>query len=84
MSNTLIISLTATIAMIAVLFFLPAVIELKKPKDAGPRIINDNPTKIMLSMLKIPIIDIEEGQKLIYQSTIKNAAFLYNIQSIEF
>jgi len=82
--SPLVTSLAVAIAMIITLFFLPAIIELKRPKDAGPRIINDNPTKIMLSMLKIPIIDIEEGQKLIYQSTIKNAAFLYNIQSIEF
>ena len=77
-------SLAAAIATITILFFLPAIIELKRPKDAGPRIIRDNPAKMTLGMLKIPIIDIEEGQKLTYQLTIKNAAFLYNIPNIEF
>jgi hypothetical protein len=82
--NILVASLATAIAMIIILFFLPAIIELKKPKDAGPRIIIDNPAKITLGMLKIAIIDIEEGQKLTYQSTMKNAAFLYIIPNIEF
>jgi hypothetical protein len=82
--NTLTASLATAIAMIIILFFLPAIIELKRPKDAGPRIINDNPAKMTLGMLKIPIIDIEEGQRLTYQSAIKNAAFLYTIPNIEF
>jgi hypothetical protein len=82
--NPLVTSLATAIAMIIILFFLPAIIELKKPKDAGPRIINDNPAKITLSVLKIPIINIEETQKLPYQPTIRNAAFLYAIPNIEF
>jgi hypothetical protein len=77
-------SLAAAVAVIIILFFLPAIIELKRPKDAGPRIISDNPAKITLGMLKLPIIDIEERQKLTYQSAIRNAAFLYNIPNIEF
>jgi len=79
--NTFVTSLAVAIAMIITLFFLPAIIELKRPKDAGPRIIKDNPAKITLGMLKIPIIDIEEGQRL--TSTIKNAVFLYTIPNIE-
>ena len=82
--NTLITYLAALIAMIIILFFLPAIMELKRPKDAGPRIISDNPAKITLGMLRIPIIDIEESQNLTYQPMIKNAAFLYNIPNIEF
>ena len=82
--STLVTSLAVAIAMIIALFFLPAIIELKKPKDAGPRMINDNSAKITLGTLKIPIIDIEEGQNLTYQSTIENAAFLDNIPNIEF
>ena len=82
--NTLFISSAIAIAMIVILFFLPAIIELKRPKDAGPRIIKDSPTKVTLSMLKIPIIDIEEGQKLIYQSTTKSDVFLYDFPDIEF
>ena len=81
--NTLVLSLAATVTMIIILFFLPAIIELKKPKDAGPRIIIDIPAKITLSMLKIPLMDIEERQNPTYQSIIKNAAFL-NLPNIEF
>jgi len=44
-SDLLIATLIATIAIIIVLFFLPAIIELKKPKDAGPRQINDDQTE---------------------------------------
>ena len=84
--NTLVTSLAIAIVMIISLFFLPAIIELRKPKDAGPRIISDNPAKITRGTLKNPtlIIDIEEEQNLTFQSTIKNASFLYNIPNIEF
>jgi len=82
--NTLFISSAIAITMIVILFFLPAIIELKRPKDAGPRLIKDNPAKVTLSMLKIPIIDIEEGQKLICQFTTKSDAFLHDFPDIEF
>ena len=81
--NSLIAALIATTSMIIVLFFLPALIELKKPKDAGPRLINDNIPKIRIGALKVPIIDIEEEQKFTYQSTIKIADFLYFLPDLE-
>ncbi|MGD0994359.1 MAG: hypothetical protein ABR909_02410 [Candidatus Bathyarchaeia archaeon] len=81
--NSLIATLIATIAMIIVLFFLPALIELKKPKDAGPRLIDDNIPKIRIGTLKVPITDIEEEQKFTYQSTTKTADFLYTIPNLE-
>ncbi len=82
-SNTLIISAGAAVAMVFVLFFMPAIIELKKPKDAGPRMIVDNPGKIKFGMLKIALVDIEEGEKLTYRPTLINATFLYAIQNLE-
>ena len=81
--DSLIASLIATIAIIIMLFFLPALTELKKPKDAGPRLINDNSPKIRISTLKIPITDIEEEQKFTYLSTIKIADSLYTLPSLE-
>ena len=54
---------------------MPALIELKKPKDAGPRLINDNIPKIRIGTLKSPITDVEEEQKFTYQSTIKLCIF---------
>ena len=81
--NSLIATLIATTAIIIVLFFLPALIELKKPKDAGPRLINDNIPKIRIGTLKVPITDIEEEQKFTYQSTIKTADSLYTLPNLE-
>ncbi len=81
--NTLIITLLATTIMTILLMFLPAIIELKKPKDAGPRLINENFTKIGLSTLKIPIINIEDDWKLDIQSTMKIASFLHVIPNLE-
>jgi hypothetical protein len=81
-SNTLFI-LTAIATITFLLMFLPAVIELKKPKDAGPRLINDNIAKIRISTLKIPITNIEEEQKFDSQSTINIASFLYLIPNLE-
>ncbi len=38
---TLIVILVVAIIIFVALLFLPAIIELKKPKDAGPRVIID-------------------------------------------
>jgi hypothetical protein len=81
-SNTL-FTLTAIATITFLLMFLPAIIELKKPKDAGPRLINDNIAKIRISTLKIPITNIEEEQKFDNQSTINIASFLYLIPNLE-
>ena len=81
-SNTL-FTLTAIATITFLLMFLPAVIELKKPKDAGPRLINDNIAKIRISTLKIPITNIEEEQKFDSQSTINIASFIYLIPNLE-
>jgi competence protein ComGC len=39
--ETLIVTLIVIIVIFVVLLFLPAIIELKKPKDAGPRVLID-------------------------------------------
>jgi len=80
---SLIATLIATTAIIIVLFFLPALIELKKPKDAGPRLIDDNIPKIRISTLKVPITAIAEEQKFTYQSTTKTADSLYTLPNSE-
>ena len=81
--NTLITTLIATATITILLMFLPAIIELKKPKDAGPRLITENFTKIGLNALKIPIINIEDDWKLDIQSTMKIASFLHVIPNLE-
>ena len=81
--NSLIATLIATTAIIIVLFFLPALIELKKPKDAGPRLIDNNIPKIRIGTLKVPVTDIEEEQKSAYQSTIQIEDSLYTFPNLE-
>ena len=81
--NSLIATLIATTAIVIVLFFLPGLIELKKPKDAGPRLINDNISKISFSSLTVPVTDIEEEQKFTYQSTIEIAGSLSALLDLE-
>jgi hypothetical protein len=43
--DLLIATLIGTTAIVIILFFLPALIELKKPKDAGPRLIDNDAKK---------------------------------------
>jgi hypothetical protein len=81
--NTLITTLIAITTVTTIIMFLPAIIELKKPKDAGPRIIKGNFAKIGISTLKIPIINIEDDWKLDIQSTMKIASFLNVIPNLE-
>lgn len=76
-------TLIAITTITFLLMFLPAIIELKKPKDAGPRLINDNIAKIRISTLKIPITNIEEEQKFDSKSTINIASFIYLIPNLE-
>jgi hypothetical protein len=76
--TTLIAATTAIVLM-----FLPAIIELKKPRDAGPRLITDYFAQMGLSALRIPLINIEDGGKLDSQLTVKIASFLYFIPNLE-
>ena len=77
--NTLITTLIATTTVTIILLFLPAVIELKKPKDAGPRLITDSIAKTCI----IPLANIEEERKFDSQLIIKIASFLYAIPNLE-
>jgi hypothetical protein len=61
---------------------LPAIIELKKPKDAGPRFIIDF-AQICLSDLKTSLLKIEEDLKLDSQLTSKIGVFLRFIPNLE-
>jgi len=81
--NILIATLIITTAIVIILFFLPALIELKKPKDAGPRLIDNNIPKIRIGTLKVPITDIEEEQKSTYKSTIQIEDSLYTLPNLE-
>ena len=60
----IIIILVGVAQTLILIMFLPALFELKKPKDAGPRAIVDSiPEVKMLAMHIIPIANIEKDQK---------------------
>jgi hypothetical protein len=80
--ETLIVTLVVTIVIFVALLFLPAIIELKKPKDAGPRLIIDF-GQICLSDLKTSLQNIEEDLKFDCQLTSKIGVFLRFIPNLE-
>jgi hypothetical protein len=46
------------------IMFLPAILELRKPKDGGPRLIMDSLSGVQMQILGIiPIASLEEEQK---------------------
>jgi hypothetical protein len=58
---TLLILVTPILILI---MLLPVLVELKKPKDAGPRMIMDNVSEVPISFMRvIPLANIEEEQK---------------------
>jgi hypothetical protein len=75
----LFINLIAPAAIIISLMFLPAIIELKKPRDAGPRLITPSSSQ-RLSGLRI-LTDAEE--KFISPLTLKTSFFPIGISNIE-
>jgi len=70
-------------AIVIVLMFLPALIELKRPQDAGPRLIANSFTPWRLSALKTFLLDIEEEFKFDSQLTSKIAIFLSFVPNLE-
>jgi uncharacterized membrane protein YcaP (DUF421 family) len=80
--ETLIVTLVVTIVIFVALFFLPAIIELKKPKDAGPRVIIDF-GQICLSDLKTSLQNVEEDLNFDSQLTSKIGVFLRFIPNLE-
>ncbi len=82
---TLAVYLAAASIMMFTLFFLPAIIELRTPKDAGPRPLFDNTlTTVTLGLLGLTLFDIEETQELAHQFPTKNAVCLLSISNMEF
>ena len=71
---------TAIVTSTVALLFLPAIIELKKPKDSGPRLLNDSLAKIRISALQTALTNIEEDDN---SQTITLASFLYQLPNLE-
>ncbi|MCW3995050.1 MAG: hypothetical protein NWE98_02730 [Candidatus Bathyarchaeota archaeon] len=62
---------------------MPAIIELKKPLDAGPRRIKDTFGQRLLSELMVPLSSMEEASKLDGQlvvSVLSSFDFIFNLE----
>ena len=52
------------IPILILIMLLPPLLELKKPKDGGPRMIMDNISEVQIQIMRmIPIASIEDEQK---------------------
>jgi|WetSurMetagenome_2_1015567.scaffolds.fasta_scaffold1308838_1 hypothetical protein len=70
-------------AIVFILMFLPALIEVKRPQDAGPRLITTSFTKLRLHTLRTVLSDIEEELNFDSQLASKIAIFLAFIPNLE-
>lgn len=59
------------------LMFLPSIVELKKPQDAGPRLIMDRTLKVALPIVDMgPLVNIEGGPQIDLNLTPAISVFL--------
>ena len=62
--TSIIVILILGIPILILIMLLPALLELKKPKDEGPRIIMENVSEVQTQIMRmIPIANIESVQK---------------------
>jgi hypothetical protein len=63
LTSIIAILILGTVTLILIML-LPALLELKKPKDGGPRMIMDNISEVQIQIMRmIPIASIEDEQK---------------------
>jgi hypothetical protein len=81
---TAIIAIIITTPALILIMFLPAFVELKKPKDGGPRKIMGEIPKVNLRMMRfIPLASIEDEQKFdssLIQTMAKTIAVLPSLE----
>jgi hypothetical protein len=80
----LIATLAISVFLSFTLLFLPAIVELRKPRDAGPRFMTDSFSQIHLSTLKTSLLDIEDGSKFDSQLASKiwgSLSFISNLEA---
>lgn len=82
--TSIIIILIGAIPILIFIMFLPAILEIKKPKDGGPRMIMDNIPQVKMPMTHaIRIADIEEKQKFDISLIQKIAKFIQVLPNLE-
>jgi hypothetical protein len=82
--TSIITILVLGIPILILIMLLPAILELKKPKDEGPRMIMDNISEVQIQVMRrTPIINIENEQRFdsaIIQPLTKIIAVLPNLE----
>ena len=82
--TSIIAILTLGIPVLILIMLLPALLELKKPKDEGPRMIMDNISEVQIQIMRMtPIANIENEQRFdsaIIQPLAKIIAVLPNLE----
>jgi hypothetical protein len=74
--ETLMITIFGTATVTLSLMFLPAVLELSHPKDAGPRFIHDTASVIF----PLPLVDIEDYYRFIIEFPLSQNSKLSNLE----
>jgi hypothetical protein len=72
---------TAIVTSIVTLLFLPAIFELKKPKDLGPRLIKENSANIRIGAFTTDIFNLDEEEN--NKSTLGLASCLCRFPNLE-
>ena len=78
---SLLVAQTAIVTSVVMLLFLPAIMELKKPKDSGPRLIKENLESVRISEFITGIFDLEEEEN--DKSTLGLTNFLCRFPNLE-
>jgi hypothetical protein len=78
-------ALVAAVTIALTLLFLPALVELRKPKDSGPRLITKDISRLMLISLHPHLLNIEDEQLRAFDSQLaaKIASLLGSISNLE-
>ena len=76
--------LTLGIPVLILIMLLPAILELKKPKDGGPRLITDNISEVQIQMMRMsPVANIENEQRFDKSITVPLAKIIEVLPNLE-
>ena len=82
--NQVILILTVCAPLLILIMFLPALIELRNPKDPGPRLIMNRLTDLFLqSNLGVAIVNIEEEYAFEYALILRIKKIIEVLPSLE-
>lgn len=81
--SMLAVTFGATVALTMLIMLLPAILELKKPLDAGPRLIMNDATQFAAVQSRIPLKNLEDESKPVNQLKVKLTDFHSLLPNLE-